>query len=393
MTAPVNDRTDRACLVAFACLDGIGPATLAALVEHGAVSDAWERLESGRASSVPALAAVGRRVDGTETLEGLTAHARQLDPLTVLERHDDHGIDVLIDGDPAFPSRLAGDPSPIPLLFASGRLAAAEQVLVAIVGTRNATRLGCDTAGELALALARRGIGVVSGLALGIDGAAHRAMIEVQGGVADVGPPVGVVAAGLDLTYPRRHQGLQRQVGEQGLLLSEVPLGVAPSRWRFPARNRVIAALARAVIVVESPSSGGSMLTAGEALARDVPVLAVPGHPATPNAAGPLDLIADGAVALRDVEDVLVAIGRGGQALAVPDLAGPGPLDATPGPLGRAVLEALGVRPRTLGQLVTGLDRTLEEVASELVALESAGLVARSGGWFEATAHGARPLP
>jgi DNA processing protein len=240
----------------------------------------------------------------------------------------------------------------------------------------------------LARALGERGIAVVSGLALGIDGAAHRAVIETARDAPEAGRPIGVVAAGLDVTYPRRHRGLHLEVGRLGVLVSEVPLGTPPTRWRFPARNRIIAALARAVVVVESRSAGGSMLTVSEALARDVPVLAVPGHPSVPNAAGPLDLIAEGAAPVRDVDDVLVAIGRGGlEAITHPE---PDETSARTclDDVARSVLAGLQARPRTLGQLVGSQHGPLDVVAGALTSLEERGLVARSGPWFETTAAG-----
>jgi DNA processing protein len=147
------------------------------------------------------------------------------------------------------------------------------------------------------------------------------------------------------------------------------------------------------VVVVESRSAGGSLITVAEALARDVPVLAVPGHPSVPTAAGPLDLIADGAVPVRDVDDVLVAIGRGGLAPVTTAVCAPAP-DATPlAAAERRVLLRVVDRPRTLGQLVGSQDGSLEVVAAALTTLEVRGLVARSGPWFEATAAGtAHPL-
>jgi DNA processing protein len=174
---------------------------------------------------------------------------------------------------------------------------------------------------------------------------------------------------------------LQRQVATAGLLLSESPIGSEPNRWRFPARNRIIAALADAVVVVESRSAGGSMLTAAEALARDRPVLAVPGHPTSAASAGTLDLIADGAVPVRDVTDVLVAIGCGGRKPLVDRV--PPARRPEISEVAARLLEDLDANPRTLGELVLTGSLDLDAASAALVELEQAGLVERSGAWFE----------
>ena len=177
---------------------------------------------------------------------------------------------------------------------------------VAIVGTRRCTRYGFDLARELGADLAAAGVQVVSGLALGIDGAAHRGALDAAGGA----PPIGVVASGLDVVYPRAPPAAVGGGRHRGSLLSECPLGTAPEAWRFPARNRIIAALADAVVVVESAGAGGSMYTVEEALARDRPVLAVPGSVRSAASAGTNRLLAEGAGVARDADDVLAAIGQ-----------------------------------------------------------------------------------
>ncbi|HWJ97526.1 MAG TPA: DNA-processing protein DprA [Acidimicrobiales bacterium] len=383
-------RRELACAVALASLEGIGPATVLACLRGCGTEEAWAAVVAGRATRIPALAsALGRRSarePGVE--EHIARHAAAIDPGALLERHERAGQRVAAYGTPGYPERLVGDVAPPAVVFWQGSLGGLDRPTVAIVGTRNATRLGFETASRLAVELVDRGVSVVSGLALGIDGAAHRAVVERRGG----GVPIGVVATGLESTYPRRHQRLHRQVAAAGLLLSESPIGSEPSRWRFPARNRIIAGLSDAVVVVESRSAGGSMLTAAEAVARDRTVLAVPGHPTSAAAAGTLDLIADGAVPVRDVTDVLVAIGLGGQK----PIAGPGaaPL-AVPGapvsPLAASLLEHLDPNPMTLGELVLTSATGVDEASAALLELERAGLVTRSGAWFERARVVGRP--
>jgi DNA processing protein len=379
--APRDD--DLAALVALASLPGVGPATLRVCLENDPV-DAWHAAREGRAHGHPALGHAVRRGPSGASTDGsaLVRAAAEVDAAELLARHLDAGISVAVLGGPGYPERLLDDPDPPVLVFAAGSLTALDGPTVAIVGTRNATRLGCDTAASLSLDLARRGIAIVSGLALGIDGAAHRPLVDRRPeeglGPAD-GRPVAVVAAGLDHRYPRRHARLHDDVARIGAVVSEVPCGVGPARWRFPARNRIIAGLADALVVVESRSAGGSMLTVGDALARDVPVLAVPGHPSAVASAGALDLLCDGAIPVRDAQDVLVAIGMGGAEASAPTSSAEPEID----PSEAAVLAELGRGPRLLGELIGATGMGLSDVSSVLLSLERSGRIERSGGWFE----------
>ena len=228
---------------------------------------------------------------------------------------------------------------------------------------------------ELGRELTDAGVAVVSGLALGIDGAAHRGVLEAGG------RPVGVVGCGLDIVYPSRHRELWQQVREAGVLLSEAPLGVRPAAWRFPARNRIIAGLADLLIVVESHAAGGSMHTVREADDRAIPVMAVPGSVRSRASEGTNQLLADGCAPVRDVMDVLVALGLSTAtraARADPRV----PPDAT----GRAVLAAFDWEPATLEHLAVRTGLGLPELALALESLLAASWVESSGGWYERVA-------
>lgn len=370
-------------LVALAQLPGIGPATLLRWHRGIGAAAAWQVVLRGRAPEILALAGPLSRLS-EQAVPPLVAAARSLDPHRELERHGEAGRRVLVEGTEGYPTRLHHDPAPPAVLFSAGDPSVLAQPAVAVVGTRNATRAGRDLAAGWAAELSAAGVAVVSGLALGIDAAAHRGALHAAS-LPDPerppGAPVGVVAAGLDIAYPRRHVDLHREVAHHGVLLSEVPLGVRPTSWRFPARNRIIAGLADAVVVVESRTVGGSILTAGEALERGVPVLAVPGHPSAPASAGTNDLLFDGAALVRSVADVLAHLG-----LAAPAPPPTGPDEPPLSANGRAVLDAVGDQPSALAEVVARCELDLEDVSSTLIALEAAGRIVRTAGWYEQVA-------
>src|SRR5262249_15322114 len=153
-----------------------------------------------------------------------------------------------------------------------GSLAALDRPRVGLVGTRRCTPTGKSVARQLGRELAACGVAVVSGLAIGIDGCAHQGALAAR-----AAPPVGVVGSRLDVVYPKSHRRLWDDVAAAGVLLSEAPLGAPPEPWRFPARNRILAALSDVVVVVESHAAGGSMHTVRAAVDRGIPVMAVPG--------------------------------------------------------------------------------------------------------------------
>ena len=207
------------------------------------------------------------------------------------------GIRFDLPGDPGFPPWLMGPPLAPRWLFRCGD--PIERAGVAIVGTRRCTAYGLRLAREMASAAAGAGWTVISGLARGIDGAAHRGALEVGGST------VAVLGAGIDVGYPREHRDLQRRIAEgRGAVVTEYPPGAAPLGWRFPPRNRIIAGLAAAVVVVESAVSGGSLSTAAHALRLGVPVFAVPGDVDREASVGCNLLIRDGAIPALGADDL-----------------------------------------------------------------------------------------
>ena len=314
----------------------------------------------------------------------LAAGDRTYDVAANWARYEQTGVAVhLLSGD-TYPAVLAADHEAPAVLFSVGDLAALEGPRVAIVGSRRCTRYGRDVAFQLGQGLAREGVRVVSGLALGIDGAAHLGALAAGDGAA---PPVAVVGSGIDVIYPRSHAQLWRQVAEAGLVLSEAPLGARPEQWRFPARNRILAALSDVLVVVESRAKGGSWHTVKAADTRSVTVMAVPGPVTSPASSYTNELLVTGSPPARDVEDVLVALdligrapkrkrrqraGSGGDAPDNPD-----------DPTQAALLDAMGWQPASLDQLVvrTGLSPGQASVA--LARLEVGGWVVGQAGWWE----------
>jgi DNA processing protein len=270
-------------------------------------------------------------------------------------------LDAMLDA--GMPSHLLGE---------GDRPDAFDAPRVAIVGTRAATPMGIADATAIGGFCARAGITVVSGLAIGIDGAAH------QGAIDAGGLTVGVVATGLDVVYPRRHARLYEQVRQQGLIVGENDYGTQPLPWRFPIRNRIIAALADAVVVVEATISGGARITANDAARFNRDVYALPGSRRNPAAAGCNALLLDGAKPLLEPADVLFAIGCGGT-LAGGWTAPPPPTD----PDQRAVMSALAGDPATIDEIEQRVGFPAARLGAALRALEHAGHLERKRGlWW-----------
>jgi DNA processing protein len=361
--------------VALATLPGMGPHRLLACLSLG-VERAWRTITAGRAATVRSLAAV-MRPDPERLAAAWSSAAASVDVGDAWARHVDAGVGVVLHGGAGYPVSLVDDPEPAPLLFHRGDPDLLGGPRVAIVGTRRCSRYGRDVAFELGRDLAGAGVVVVSGLAVGIDGAAHQGAIA-----ADLALPVAVVGSGLDVVYPRANRTLWRQVEGRGVLLTEAPLGARPARWRFPARNRIIAALSDVVVVVESHSAGGSLVTANQALVRNRVVMAVPGPVRSSASAGTNALLADGAAPARDAGDVLTALGLSAAVHRPTHDSRSPPVEGD-----RPVLDALGWQPATLEQLA---DRTGTEFVVMAMALErllAAGWVSEKGGWWERVAR------
>jgi len=355
--------TERECWIALSLVPGIGPAGFAQLVRRfGTASAAWR-------AGADALRGVGRFGP-----ESITAHAqlREVGPRQVARRLDGltraAGGRILTDLDDDYPLALRTlDPRP-PVLYVAGDLAAFEHRAVAIVGTRRASGYGLAMATEIADELARADVTVVSGLALGIDGAAHHAA------TAAGGRSVGVLPSPLDRVYPPRHRALAREmVRLGGALISEVPIGAAVGRPDFARRNRIIAGLSEAVVVVEAPDRSGALLTASAAVAIGRELYAVPGPVDAMASRGTNRLIADhDALIVTSTGSLMRQIGlsRGERPPAV------GALSEVEGQVLRRLLERSG----SIEELVDRTHHPPASVASALTLLEARGLVNPFGG-------------
>jgi DNA processing protein len=354
------------------CLPDMGPSRLRAVLDRWPdPSAALAALRDGKGGNALPPGGPPFRADEREALVRNWARAaRALDLAPELARR---GTAVVRDGSSDYP---IGDeiPDRPAVLLVEG---AAPDVLgrprVAIVGTRSASVHGLADARDLGAFLARCGITVVSGLAIGIDGAAHVGALDAGGGV------VGVVATGLDVVYPRRHVVLFERVRGAGVLLSEAGFGARANRFRFPVRNRIIAALADVVVVVEATRRGGARITADYGLEYGRPVLVVPGSRRNPSAEGCNALLADGAQPLLDPDDVLVALG-----LTPGSRRGWGAPPPRPVPRGDGarVLEACGGEAASVDQLVSRTALTPEAVTMALRDLERQGWVEHRRGWW-----------
>lgn len=307
------------------------------------------------------------------------------------------GARLLCRGEPAYPEALANLADAPPVLWIRGDAGLFARPMVALVGARSASSLGTRMARRLAADLGAAGITVVSGLARGIDTAAHLAALPTG--------TIAVMAGGVDVVYPAENAGLADEIAGKGLLLSEQPIGLDPMARHFPLRNRLISGLSCGVIVVEAAAQSGSLITARNALDQGREVLAVPGHPFDARASGCNLLIRDGATLVRGAEDVIAALdlGEGTRAqrelplapatpaagLAAQSAQAPRKPGATAKPaadlrstaaLHTRILERIGPSPLAEDQLIRDLGLPSQSIAPVLVSLELDGQILRQPG-------------
>jgi DNA processing protein len=383
-------------LVALTLAPGLGPVRIARLVEHlGSIDAAWlaprDRLLAVHGLGPSAAAAV-------IAARGEVA-AHRVDAMVRCARAS--GASVVTWLDDAYPQRLRGIPGSPPVVYIRGTGSRGDRPAVAIVGTRRATAYGMSIAERLGAALAARGVEVVSGLARGIDGAAHR------GALRSGGRTVGVLGCGVDMVYPPEHRSLMEEMlSTGGDLIAEAPPGTPPGAGLFPARNRLISGLADAVVVVEAGADSGAMITAARAIEQGRVLFAVPGSVYAPGSDGPHRLLAAGAKVLSGPDDVLAMLHAGPRA----EGAVPAPRRNAGWPFGREAVGREGLEGissaehRVLAAVDPGQGRSIDavaaaarmdvaSVAAAMVALEVRGAVRRvaGGGYVRDVAAPAEP--
>jgi DNA processing protein len=340
---------------------GIGPAHHLGLIQHfGSISQALNAPLSELSPLLGEAAALA--------LSSRVAAADCQAALSWAERPDAF---LLTLNDQDYPLQLAQAPGAPPLLFGLGRRSLLQQPILAMVGSRGAFEPACATARDFADALAQHGYTIVSGMASGIDSAAHR------GALNHPASSIAVIGTGIDRIYPAGNRALAQRLAQEGLILSEFALGEKPLAHHFPRRNRIIAGLARGCLVVEATIESGSLITARLAADAGREVMAIPGSIHNPQARGCHRLIKQGATLIETIEDILAQVG----ALTVSAT----PLGATKTAFPSSmIIQAMSFEPVTIDTLGTTLGLTAAELYAMLLQLELEGRVASlPGGRFQ----------
>ncbi|HEY1265720.1 MAG TPA: DNA-processing protein DprA [Candidatus Binatia bacterium] len=326
--------------LALARVRGLGPATFKKLTDF---FDDPIRALSASAETLARVPGLDRPV-----AEGLLRFSEWEDVKKELMRAAAAGASIVPYMSPLYPARLKAIADPPPFLYVKGELASGDERAVAIVGTRAASEYGISLTRELSRGLAALGFTIVSGMARGIDAAAHEAALEAGGRT------IAVLGSGIDVIYPRENEKLYRRICERGAVVSELPIATPPLSFHFPARNRIISGFAVGVVVVEATEKSGSLITAAQALEQGREVFAVPGAAGASRSRGPHRLIRQGAKLVERVEDIIEEI--------APQLVSRADAAAKP----RAVLPAdLSAEAKKIFALVADAPRQIDEIIEQ----------------------------
>jgi DNA processing protein len=332
--------------------------------EHGSASAALEAL--------PDVAKAAGTTDYRVCPEGVV--------LAEIKAAKIAGAQMICIGEADYPEMLTHISDAPPILWAIGDTGILHRPMIALVGARNASSLGTRMARALTSELAQNGLVVVSGLARGIDTAAHLAALDTG--------TIAIMAGGVDVLYPAENTQLAHDIAKTGLRLSEQPMGVTPQARHFPRRNRIISGMSQAVVVVEAAAKSGSLITARNALDQGREVLAVPGHPFDARASGCNMLIRDGARLVRNASDVIEVLPalepfEAQTEMALPDIPTPPPENRPlrdTAKLHALILDRLGPSPVAEDQLIRDLSTPARNISPALVDLELEGRIKRQAG-------------
>jgi DNA processing protein len=361
---------ERIAWLGLKLISDLGNRSLLRLLRHFQTPSAILRARAGDLAAVPGLKEKARLA--------LIKKTMMRSPQAEWARLQEEGINLLCLNDPQYPANLAAIPDPPAVLFVKGVLEARDLVSVAVVGSRAASPMGLIFTERLCGDLARAGVTIVSGLAVGIDSAAH------QGSLRARGRTLAVLGCGLDVDYPRGNAKLRREISESGAILTEFPLGTPPAPGHFPMRNRIISGLSLGVVVVEAAHRSGSLITARLALEQGREVFAVPGMASHYRSVGPHRLLKEGAKLVESAEDILEEI----RPLIRPSWTPPaaeaenaaGIQTATPEEA--ALLQTLDLHPQHIDEICRSLQWPVSQVMSILLALELKGAVRQLPGKY-----------
>lgn len=362
----------------------VGSITFARLLAYFGSVDAALEASAGQLAQVSGI--------GEKTAWKIVESRGQVDVEGELKRAEELGVRIITLEDEEYPVALKEIHDPPAVLYVKGTLTRGDKLAIAIVGSRNASHYGQEQASRLACLLAAAGFTIVSGLARGIDTAAHR------GAISGEGRTLAVQGCGLGMVFPPENKDLAKQIAAQGAILSELPLGFEPLSTTFPARNRIISGLSLATIVVEARPRSGALITARLAVEQNREVMAVPGRVDAPGSAGPHQLIKEGAKLVERVEDVLEALGPIGDMLAdhvasaaqkTRDRVEPTLFETDPPALKlseieAAVLRQLDTEPAHIDELLGRIQATAGQANAALTGLQLKGLVKQlPGSYFQ----------
>lgn len=364
--AAIDDQTKLAAL-RLNLIAGIGPRTQQSLLERFTTAEAVFRAGDAELRDVEGI---GPKLAAAIIAAGASSHAE-----AEFARCRELGVELLFRGSTGYPRSLAEIPDPPSVLYCRGTLEPRDQLAVAMVGSRRCTHYGRQMAERLAGALARAGLTVISGLARGIDAAAH------EGALAAGGRTLAVMGTGLANIYPPEHKALAERVIRQGALLAESALDQAPVPGLFPQRNRIISGMSQAVIVVEASRNSGALHTVRHAMEQGREVFAVPGRIDSLASEGCHDIIRDGATLIRNADDVLQALGP----MVAPVSATSSemvhsPRELTLDPQERRVLNLVTIDPIHIDEILRTAELEASRVLSTLTVLEMRRFVKRLPG-------------